>query len=181
MNYMKDKDDLLLSILQSPVNVFSTQNLVNKKEKDRQPEEKVSNDPYKVDISFGKAKEVDEKYIERMAKKMQEAPDEVMIDTPRGPMTVADAIKAGFNLETGEFEDEMLPPNMEDFGMDEATMEQLMMLMQDPNGAPQGPPAPQAAPGRAMPPEMMEEEMMTEEGMEEEMLAELMGEEEALI
>jgi hypothetical protein len=181
MNSMKNKDDLLLQILQSPVNVISSQNLINRKEKDVKEDDDIVNQtgPYKVEITFGKAKEIDAKYEERVVKKAKEDPNQVIIDTPRGPMTLAEAIKAGFNLETGEFEDEMLPPDMQDYNMDPQMMEQMMMLMQQEGG--------QAMPPQAMaegePPveEPPMEEMVEGEGGEEELLAQLMGEGGALI
>lgn len=172
MNCLKSKDDLLLQILQSPVNVLSNQNLVNIKEKDL-PKETEEDDTH-VKFSFSGAKEMTDKYNERMVKKAQENPDDVIIQTSRGPMTMAEAIKAGFNLETGEFEDEMLAPNMEDYGMDEGMMEQLMQLMQDPNADPNA----GAAIPQGMPPEMLEGEVPTEEGIEEDLVGDLMLDEE---
>lgn len=175
-NYLKNKDDYLLQILQSPVNVISNQNLVNKKEKDLPKIETDTSSPYHVDYSFSESKEMADKYNERMVKKAQEDPDEVIIQTPRGPMTMAEAIKAGFNLETGQFEEEMLAPNMEDYGMDEATMEQLMQLMQDPTADPNaGEPIQEG-----LAPEMLEGEVPTEESIEEDLVGDLMLDEEVI-
>lgn len=167
---MKAKDDLLLDILHSPINSQSNDATVVKGKKDVEPFEE---EAMSVEYTFGNKVENEDKYKEKVRKMAEEDPTMVLIDTPRGKMTLAEAIREGYNPDTGEFEDEMLPPNPEEMGMDPATLAKLEELMMMPEG------------GRQLPeydrsqPEMTEEEMMLQEqmamaegeGIDEELLA----------
>jgi hypothetical protein len=172
---MKNKDDLLLDILHSPMNAQSNNATVMKNKKDVDPfEDKADLDST---FTFGKTVEEEDKYKARVRKMMEEDPTMVLIDTPRGKMTLAEAIREGYNPETGEFEDELLPPNPEDMDMDPETLAKLEQLMMMPEGA-------REIPGGMMPPGMGEEMPMTEEEMmmEEQMaMAEGEGLEEELM
>lgn len=55
--------------------------------------------------SSGKVTEKGKKYIKLFQDELKDNPGEFMINTPKGQMTVKEAIKQGFNPETGDFED----------------------------------------------------------------------------
>jgi len=152
---MKNKDDLLLQILHSPVNSQNNNASVVKGKNDIEPYEE---DQMGLDFTFGKTIEEEDKYKARVKKMMEEDPTMVLIETSRGKMTLAEAIKQGYNPETDEFEDELLPPNPEEMDMDPATLQKLEQLMMMPEGGRQ-------LPGGMMPPGMGEEMPMTEEEM----------------
>lgn len=149
---MKNKDDLLLSILHSPINNTSNNATVEKKEKERKEYESSKDDTLSIDYTFGKAVESEEKYLEKMKKKAQDDPTSVVIDTPRGEMTLAEAMREGYNPETGEFQDELKPP-VPDENLSPELLAKLEGLMQNPGDARQLPPG--------MP--MSEEEMMMQQ------------------
>jgi hypothetical protein len=152
---MKNKDDLLLEILQGPVNANSNSSVINKTKKEEKENEEVD----ELKFNFGPVKETEEKYQERIKKQAQEDPESVYLDTPMGEMTLAEAIRMGYNPETGEFEDDLKPPSLEDEEMDPELMQKLMMLMQMPQEEGAMPPGM----GKEMP--MTEEEMMMQEQM----------------
>ena len=55
--------------------------------------------------SSGKVTEKGKKYIKLFQDELKDNPGEFMINTPEGQMTVKEAIKRGFNPETGEFDE----------------------------------------------------------------------------
>ena len=55
--------------------------------------------------SSGKVTEKGKKYIKLFQDELKDNPGEFMINTPKGQMTVKEAIKQGFNPETGDFEE----------------------------------------------------------------------------
>lgn len=155
---MKNKDDLLLSILHSPVNINNSSPQVTK---DKDEEEKKSaelTEALSIEYTFGKKTENEEKYKERIKKLAEEDPTMVVIETSRGEMTLAEAMRQGYNPETEEFEKGLMPPSTE--GMDPAMLQKLEQLMGNPEGV------------RQMPPSAMSEEEM--------MMQQMMGQEQAM-
>jgi hypothetical protein len=160
---MKNKDDLLLSIIQSPVNQSSNNAVVEKKDKDKKKKDSFQEDPFSVEYTFGDSVENEDKYKQKIKKQAEEDPTSVVIDTSRGEMTLAEAMREGYNPETDEFKKELMPPNPETMGIDPALMAKLEQLMQMPQGGRRLPPG--APPSEE---EIMMQQMMGEQSMSEE-------------
>jgi len=77
------------------------------------------------------------KYQEELANMAKEDPTSVMIETPEGWMTIAEAMKEGFNPETGQFDGETLEERIdkiiaeEGLDPDEAARIKQMVLQQE--------------------------------------------------
>lgn len=101
------------------------------------------------------------KYQEELANMAKEDPTSVMIETPEGWMTIAEAMKGGFNPESGEFDGETLEERIdkiiaeEGLDPDEAARIKQMILQQEGGEAPMEEEMPEGLP-------MGEEEMMPE-------------------
>lgn len=109
---------------------------VNKKKKEKNEEPLFMEENEKAQIKPGKVSKKLGKYTERFLFDMKKNPDKYMIDTPRGKMSVQEAIKQGYDPATKDFTDKT-PDVMIDeklSGLSQSGKEKIKMLM-DPRRA----------------------------------------------
>jgi hypothetical protein len=108
-------EDLLSQLIMTGDNesgIFSPEEKEIKEE--LEPNEEL-HEPQNKEAKIDKIKSVETKdeYKKAMIKDLDKHPDKYSIETPRGRMSVAEAIKQGFNPETGEFEKSLEEKNEE--------------------------------------------------------------------
>lgn len=114
-------------------------------EEDFKPNKPTSKELLKILEKDGDNK-LSEKYKKELLDKALKDPSSVEVNTPQGWMSVRDAIDAGFNLATGEFDQEPIPvPDLESklATLDPREAATIRRLTQ--RGTPQAGPAPMGA------------------------------------
>ncbi len=109
---------------------------VNKKKKEKNEEPLFMEENKDAELKPGKVSKKLGKYTERFLFDMKKNPDKYMIDTPRGKMSVQEAIKQGYDPATKDFTDKT-PDVMIDeklSGLSQSGKEKIKMLM-DPRRA----------------------------------------------
>ena len=111
-----DEKDLLERMMFSPSasNADSTLEITSTTdEKDFKPNKPTSKELLKM-LEKDDDNKISEKYKKQLLDKALKDPASVEVNTPQGWMTVRDAIDAGYNLATGEFDQEPIPkPDLE--------------------------------------------------------------------
>lgn len=154
---MEEEKDLLKEQVMSPVGADEDGN-ISRLEQAEDVDEIV--ELFNKDVE----EEMSPKYQEELANLAAEDPSQVMIETPKGWVTLAEALRDGYNLESGEYDGETAEQRVEriikEEGLDEDEANRLrQMILYQEEGAPEEEP-------------VLEEELQEEELPEEPAAAE---------